>query len=87
MELAIKFIVEHNWGIGLLGLILNCAGAIPIAFSFGEHLGGAYNINKRGKRVYMASFLHPGLFKVSVISLSLGFLIQIVKHLALLKPS
>jgi hypothetical protein len=60
------------------GLVLNIAGSLLIAFSFGKHLGDAYNIDNRGKKVYMASFLHPRLFRIGIYFLVFGFILIFV---------
>ena len=56
-----------------LGLILNFAGSIMIAFSFGRNLGEAHQIRK-GRKIYLASFLHPWIFRVGCFLLAGGFL-------------
>ncbi|MFH1825249.1 MAG: hypothetical protein ABH873_08535 [Candidatus Firestonebacteria bacterium] len=61
-----------------IGLVLNIIGSLLIAFSFGKHLGGAYNLNRKGKKIYMVSFKYPKMFWVGVIILVIGFIIQII---------
>lgn len=49
-----------------LGLVLNIAGSLLIAISFGKHIGGGYNIDKNGKKVFLASLLHPIFYWPSI---------------------
>lgn len=58
------------------GLLFNLAGTIMVAMSFGKNLGDAYQTNKKGQRVYLASFLYPKLFHWGLITLAVGFLVQ-----------
>jgi len=66
--------------LGLIGLILNLAGTLMIAFSFGSNLADAHQLNFRGRKVQLASFLHPRLFWLGLILLGLGFVLQIAKE-------
>jgi hypothetical protein len=54
-----------------LGIFLNLIGTFLVAFCFGENLEGAYQTTKKGRKVYMASFLHPCWFKALPVSLLL----------------
>lgn len=60
-----------------LGLSLNIIGAILIAFAFGKNYDGAYQTNKKGKKKFLASFKHPGLFRVGILAIILGFLFML----------
>jgi hypothetical protein len=59
------------------GLILNLIGTLLIAFSFNRNLGGAYQKDNKGRKIYLASFVSPLKFKIGMVLLFLGFLIQI----------
>lgn len=78
MEEIIK-LISHRFG--LIGLILNLFGTVMIALSFGKNLAEAYQIDDTGKKIYLASFLSPKLFKWGLILLIIGFLLQIIKLL------
>ena len=60
-----------------VGLIFNFVGTIFIALSFGRNLGEAYQTDQRGRRVYLASFLSPFLFKLGLALAAFGFLLQL----------
>ena len=60
-----------------IGLVLNLLGTLFVAFSFGQNLEEAYQEDEKGRRIYLASFLHPTLFNVGLILLGLGFVLQL----------
>jgi len=62
---------------GKIGLLFNLIGSIFIAISFGKNLGEAYQEDRKGRKVYLASFIYPTMFKWGIGLLILGFLIQI----------
>ena len=72
-ESIITFFIEKS------GLILNLIGTVLIAFSFGKNLEDANqpDKNKKGRKIYLASFVSPLKFKIGMVLLFLGFLIQI----------
>jgi hypothetical protein len=47
-----------------------------MAFSFGKNLGEAYQDDAKGRKVYLASFLFPQLFRIGVFVFSAGFVVQ-----------
>ena len=49
-----------------------------IAFSFGKNLEEAHQIDNKGRRVFLASFLHPKLFYWGLIIIILGFVLQFI---------
>ena len=61
-----------------IGLFLNFLGTIMISFSFGKHLGGGYDVNKKGEKIYLSSFLYPKLFRWGLIILGFGFVLQFI---------
>jgi len=64
--------------VALIGLFLNFIGTILVAVSFGKNLGGGYQNDARGRKVYLASFLYPSIFKSGLALLALGFVFQAV---------
>jgi len=64
--------------ISKLGLILNFVGSIIMAISFGKSIVGTEEEDDQGRIVPIASLIHPLLFKVGMVILSLGFLISII---------
>ena len=64
--------------VGRIGLVLNIAGAVMIAFSFGKNLANAHQTDGKGHKVYLASFLHPIMFKLGVAVMIFGFILQLV---------
>jgi hypothetical protein len=58
-----------------IGLILNIAGTLLISFSFGKNLAEAHQIDDKGRKIYLASFLHPQWFKWGIALLGIGFLL------------
>ena len=61
-----------------IGLVLNLAGTVMIACSFGKNLGQAYQNDQKGRRIYLASFLYPSLFRWGLAAIAVGFLLQFV---------
>ena len=59
-----------------LGLLLNIAGTMMIAFSFGKNREDAHQIDEKGRKIYLASFLRPKLFRWGLWIIILGFLLQ-----------
>ncbi len=72
-ELLLRFLT-----LARLGLFLNIAGTVMIALSFGRNLEDAYQSDKKGRKVYLASFLHPKLFSRGLILIVLGFILQLM---------
>lgn len=64
--------------VGKLGLILNILGTIMIALSFGKNLEDAHQVDKKGKKVYLASFIHPKLFMWGLAMIIVGFILQFI---------
>jgi hypothetical protein len=60
------------------GLILNFIGTVLVACAFGANLGGAYQEDDKGRRIYLASFLRPRMFWLGLALLGAGFLLQLV---------
>jgi len=48
-----------------------------IAFSFGKNLGDAYQLDKKGKKIFLVSFLYPKFFKLGLAFLTIGFFLQL----------
>ena len=61
-----------------LGLLLNLVGTIMIAFSFGGNLGDAHQLDDKGRKVYLASYLHPKWFRWGLVIIIVGFVLQLV---------
>jgi hypothetical protein len=61
-----------------IGLIFNIIGTLMIALSFGKNLGDAYQENKKGQKISLASFLRPKTFWVGMLFLFVGFVIQFI---------
>jgi len=49
-----------------------------IAFSFGKNLADANQMHAKGRKVYLASFLHPKMFKLGLAVMIFGFILQLV---------
>ncbi len=64
--------------ISKIGLVLNIIGTLMIAFSFGKNLADAYQLDKKGRKIYLASFLYPKLFNWGLILIILGFILQLM---------
>ena len=60
------------------GLILNMVGTIMVAISFGKNLENAYQYDKKDREIYLASFLHPKLFRCGLILIIAGFFLQLI---------
>ena len=63
---------------GKLGLILNIIGTIIVALSIGKNLADASQRDKKGREVYLASFLHPKLFMLGLVVIVVGFILQFI---------
>jgi len=61
-----------------IGLLLNIAGTIMIALSFGKNLENAHQSDRKERKIYLASFLHPRLFYVGLILVIIGFILQLI---------
>jgi len=64
--------------VGRLGLALNIFGTIMIALSFGKNLADAHQLDEKGRKVYLASFLHPRLFMWGLVIIVVGFILQFI---------
>ena len=64
--------------LGRIGLVLNIVGTVMIALSFGKNLADASQKDGKGRNVYLASFLHPKLFKLGLAIIIFGFILQFV---------
>jgi hypothetical protein len=49
-----------------------------IAISFGKNLSDAHQINDKGQKIYLASFLHPKTFWFGMLLIIIGFIVQLV---------
>ena len=58
--------------LGTIGLIMNFAGTVMIALSFGSNPSGGYQADTAGRRMYLASFLRPKLFWFGLAVIALG---------------
>jgi len=61
-----------------MGLGLNILGTVMIALSFGPNPGKAHQPDEKGRKTYLASFLHPKLFRWGLAIIGLGFILQLV---------
>lgn len=61
-----------------MGLVLNILGTVMIALSFGKNLADAHQLDEKGRKIYLASFLHPKLFNWGLAIIILGFILQLV---------
>ena len=59
------------------GLILNFIGTVFVACAFGPNLGEAYQEDDKGRHIYLASLLHPRMFRLGLALLGGGFLLQL----------
>jgi len=64
--------------ISKLGLILNIVGTVMIALSFGKNLANAHQLDEKGRKIYLASFLRPKLFIWGLVLVILGFILQLL---------
>lgn len=76
----IAAIYLHAFRLGQLGLALNFLGTVAVAFSFGKNPLGSYQSGGPlgEKKVYLASFKYPRLFRVGLALIALGFVLQLV---------
>jgi len=72
----VQLVLEFIWSRS--GLILNFIGSLLIAFSFGKNIADAHQEDSKGRRIYLASFLRPRMFKVGMLLLIIGFLLSII---------
>jgi len=49
-----------------------------IALSFGKNLADAHQLDEKRRKVYLASFLHPGLFRWGLVIIVAGFILQFI---------
>ena len=80
---SVKLLVLSVWdliGMTRAGLILNIVGTLMVAFSFGKNLAEAHQHDRKGREVYLASFLRPKLFWWGIGLLVLGFGLQIISR-------
>lgn len=59
------------------GLVLNMFGTFMVAISFGKNIADGHQTDKKGRKTYLASFLHPKLFYTGLSLLGIGFLLQL----------
>jgi len=62
-----------------VGLIVNAIGTLMVAFSIGKipkGFGGT-TTNDDGKVFHFSYVVHPVLFKVGLVSINLGFILQL----------
>ena len=62
-----------------IGLVLNIVGTLMIALSFGKNLADAHQLDEKGRKIYLASFLHPKLFYMGLTLIIFGFIIQLIE--------
>lgn len=60
-----------------IGPVLNLVGTLMIAFSFGKNLADAYQMDRKGRKIFLASFLYPKLFKWGLVLIIFGFILQL----------
>jgi hypothetical protein len=65
-------------GLGKIGLVLNIVGTVMIAISFWKNLANAYQEDEKGRKIYLASLLHPKLFYWGLGIIMLGFVLQLI---------
>ncbi len=73
MQAVLEFLTLSRFG-----LFLNLAGTIMIAFAVGKNLADAHQLDKKGRKVHLASFLHPKLFTCGLVVIILGFVLQLM---------
>jgi hypothetical protein len=61
-----------------VGLVFNIAGTLMVTFSFGKNLADVHQVDRKGRQVYLASFLYPRLFNLGLFVIILGFILQFV---------
>jgi len=60
-----------------IGILLNLFGTLMVAISFGKNLEEAHQISKKGQKIYLASFLHLTMFKIGLLVICIGFILQL----------
>ncbi len=73
MQAVYDFLTFTKWG-----LLLNIVGTIMIAVSFGKNLADAHQRDEKGRKVYLASYLYPKLFKWGLGFIGVGFVLQFI---------
>lgn len=61
-----------------IGLVLNIVGTLIVALSFGKNLAEAHQLDNKGRKIYLASFLHPKLFYWGLAIIIIGFILQVI---------
>lgn len=61
-----------------IGLVLNIVGTLIVALSFGKNLEDAHQFDNKGRKIYLASFLHPKLFYWGLAIIIIGFILQVM---------
>ncbi|HBR18213.1 MAG TPA: hypothetical protein DD725_11540 [Deltaproteobacteria bacterium] len=61
-----------------IGLVLNILGTLMVALSFGKNLEEAHQLDKKGREIYLASFLRPKLFYCGLTIIIIGFILQVM---------
>ncbi|KKL52017.1 hypothetical protein LCGC14_2289690 [marine sediment metagenome] len=74
----IEYIITH---LNQFGLIFNIVGSLLIAFSFGDPPSTAYQVDKKGRRINLAAFLHPKLLRLGVFLIVFGFILIFIRTL------
>lgn len=49
-----------------------------VALSFGKNLANAHQLDRKGRKVYLASFLHPKFFFWGLTLIIIGFILQLI---------
>lgn len=62
----------------LLGIFLNTVGALFAACAFGKNPGGAFQKDKNGVNIYLASLVHPKCFSWGLVTMALGSALQFI---------
>lgn len=79
--MVIKNIVSaYDLSLNNIGIVLNLAGTIFIAFSFGSYpdkKGAPYTSDNSGRKKFIAYFNYPNLFYCGLILLIIGFALQL----------
>jgi hypothetical protein len=71
-------LMENTFTLVKLGLLLNFFGPLVVCFSFGKNPEDVHQDDNRGHPIYLASFLHPKLFRWGLIIIAFGFILQLV---------
>ena len=61
-----------------IGLVLNIIGTLIVALSFGKNLEEAHQLDEKGRKIHLASFLHPTLFYWGLAIIIIGFILQVM---------